>query len=108
MLSRAKSVELDRRTLDNADARSCRNNACQREVCRSIECVVFGLRAFLPPRRDQHIEVGQLAVGRGVSRKDDFFCQEEFAVWPHRAAAVREDSHRVVAIPTIWMIRESR
>jgi hypothetical protein len=49
------SVELDGRTLDNADARSCRNNACQPEACRGIECAVFGLRAFLPARRDQHV-----------------------------------------------------
>src|SRR5438552_2064767 len=97
--SYATPMELDGRTLDQAYARSRRDDPRQRETRRSIECAVFGLRAFLPPRRDQHVEVGQLAVGRDVSRRDDFFCQEEFAMWSHHAAAVREDIHSAVAIP---------
>ena len=70
-----------------------RDDPRQGETRCSIECVVFGLSALLPARRDHHVEVGQLAVGRDVSSRDDFFGHKEFSVWAHHAAAVRENNH---------------
>src|SRR5690349_6454250 len=79
------AVELHRCTLNDVNSRSRRNDGCQREICRSVE----------------RTEVTQLTVGKQVSWRDDFLDQEEFALWSHYAAAVREDNHRAIVIPTM-------
>src|SRR5690349_2375892 len=73
-------IRCTRDTDNDAHAGLRRDDLREREAGRGVQCTILRLRALLPTRADQHVEVAQFAVAWRIAWRNYLLDQQECPV----------------------------